>query len=936
LSLSVQAACEQASSLLQARESPAQGNPEVVRADDARAVAWALKELCYEAFGSEPRRAALAANALRLLSSGDVPPAHVVEVVALARWAEGIACVTRGQMAAAVACFDAAATGLRDAGLPDPAAQTQVPKIMALSMLGQHDEAAACAEAAQRELLALGNVRIASRVSQNLGALHFRRDDYVAAARHYREAAVLFARVGDHLNSVRADIGLADASTAMGDFDEALRIFARARMRAGHRGMDLQLAQLDESVALLDQARGRYPQALAGFETARRRYEALGVPQYLAIAEKQLADAYLELRLLPEARAMFEAAVTTFASLDMPDEQAWALAQRGRTEALLGQGGADASFAASADLFAAQDNAVGTATVSLARAELALADGSAARALQEAERAASGFGAAGQASGLSRAVVVGANALLGLDRPDEARRALVAEFERARSRQQQGIEVQCLSGLGLAAKALGDATGASALFEAAIERFEEQRRALPGDDLRSAFLSDHLRPYQEQLRAALVGGTGAEVLWQLDRFRARSLDEGLSDERLSELDENTQALRERLDWLYRRVQRLHDEGGASAVLETEVRDTERILLEAARRGRLQGPLRASVAHGEFSVAQLQEALEAGDTLVEYGVMDGELFACVARRADVVLVRRIARWADVLEAIGAFSFQLEALNHGAAPMQRHIALLTARAEARAARLHALVWAPLADSIAACERVLVVPHAQLGAVPFAALQDGGLPLGQQHQLAVAPSARIALRGIARRPAAAHRVLALGESSTLPHAAREAMAVAARFEAGAAFVGEAATWQTLRSEAPGADVLHLACHARFRVDNPRFSALLLHDGAVTVERIEALRLRPATVVLSACETALAETATGDERVGLVRAFIVAGASRVVASLWPVDDDITAGFMSRFYARLAAGDNPAAALRVAQRLTALDHPHPSQWAAHTLYGGW
>ncbi len=93
---------------------------------------------------------------------------------------------------------------------------------------------------------------------------------------------------------------------------------------------------------------------------------------------------------------------------------------------------------------------------------------------------------------------------------------------------------------------------------------------------------------------------------------------------------------------------------------------------------------------------------------------------------------------------------------------------------------------------------------------------------------------------------------------------------------------------------------------------------------------------MVLSACETAVAEQASGDEMVGLVRAFLVAGASRVVASLWPVDDRVTSSFMTRFYGALSRGMGPAAALREAQGAIRREHPHPSFWAAFTLYGGW
>ena len=134
----------------------------------------------------------------------------------------------------------------------------------------------------------------------------------------------------------------------------------------------------------------------------------------------------------------------------------------------------------------------------------------------------------------------------------------------------------------------------------------------------------------------------------------------------------------------------------------------------------------------------------------------------------------------------------------------------------------------------------------------------------------------------------------------------------------------------------MLHLACHAQFRSDNPRFSALHLHDGALTVDRAESLALRPGIVVLSACETALADSGGADEMVGLVRAFLVAGAARVLASHWPVDDQVTSQFMSAFYEGVVRGEGTATSLQQAQAQLMSEHSHPYFWSAFSLYGGW
>ncbi len=562
-----------------------------------------------------------------------------------------------------------------------------------------------------------------------------------------------------------------------------------------------------------------------------------------------------------------------------------------------------------------------------------------------------GFAAADLPDGRAPADVVRAHSLLRAGRVVEARALFDVTLIRARELQLLPVQVRCLTGQGLAARAAGDPDATRVAFRAAVELFEETRSTLPGDEIRSAFLTDHLRPYQELLRMAIDDharagspALAAEVLRQLDRLRARALGERLArgtdaeDDADPEDRADTADLRARLNWLYRRVRRLQDEGMPSAVLTAELRSTEHELLERARRQRLAAPdrLQAAAPDDEFNVEALQDLLGEGDALVEYGVVDDELFACVVTRAGVALQRQIADWPAVLEAVHSARFQIETLRHGAAPVSRHLAILTARAQARMRRLHALVWAPLAAVLGQCRRVLIIPHAQLGALPFAALSDGEETLAQRHLLAFAPSARVALRGLRRDPAPARRALVLGESTRLPHAADEARVVAGLFPQAEVFVGEEATLDALRTHAADADVIHLACHAQFRSDNPMFSALHLVDGALTVEATEALSLKACTVVLSACETGLAEQGNGDEMVGLVRAFLVAGAARVLASLWPVDDEITSSFMAHFHGALCRGVAPAAALRFAQAEVMRQHPHPFYWAAFTLHGRW
>ena len=114
---------------------------------------------------------------------------------------------------------------------------------------------------------------------------------------------------------------------------------------------------------------------------------------------------------------------------------------------------------------------------------------------------------------------------------------------------------------------------------------------------------------------------------------------------------------------------------------------------------------------------------------------------------------------------------------------------------------------------------------------------------------------------------------------------------------------------------------------------------DGFLRLHEIYNLELPAELVVLSACQTGLGKEIRGEGLVGLTRGFMYAGAKRVVASLWRVDDAATAELMKRFYTGMySKGLRPAAALRAAQVEMSKQSRwrHPFFWSAFVLQGEW
>jgi len=168
------------------------------------------------------------------------------------------------------------------------------------------------------------------------------------------------------------------------------------------------------------------------------------------------------------------------------------------------------------------------------------------------------------------------------------------------------------------------------------------------------------------------------------------------------------------------------------------------------------------------------------------------------------------------------------------------------------------------------------------------------------------------------------AVGEAypGSLPFARAELESIADMLPRGAAWVlyEHNATRQSLLDALPGASLIHLSCHGRFRADDPLESGLLLADGELTLRDViasgftafRACRL----AVLSACQTAIQDFAhLPDEAIGLPAGLTQAGVPSVLGTLWSVNDASTALLMVRFYELLLQKHlPPPVALRLAQ----------------------
>jgi CHAT domain-containing protein len=259
-------------------------------------------------------------------------------------------------------------------------------------------------------------------------------------------------------------------------------------------------------------------------------------------------------------------------------------------------------------------------------------------------------------------------------------------------------------------------------------------------------------------------------------------------------------------------------------------------------------------------------------------------------------------------------------------------------------------PLKDELARhqIQTLVFVPDGALQTVPLAALQDGERFLIQDFSVAVTPGLTLTAPRSARRDQG--RVLIAGlskgvrEFPPLDYVPTELQHLRALYP-GEELFNKTFLDATLEKEFAGGQysIVHIASHGQFEHDCDK-TFILTYDDKLTMDDLEHL-IRPSQfrrepvelLTLSACQTA-----AGDERaaLGLAGVAVKAGARSALATLWFVNDQASATLMTEFYTQLA-GDrsiSKARALQLAQQKLLADqrYHHPCYWAPYLLIGNW
>ncbi len=775
-------------------------------------------------------------------------------------------------------------------------------------------------------------------------ALQFRNDTTRALAA-FEEAVEVAQHLHDREPFVAAAISLAGALAAAGRGDEALAtledvgdpaplagrlhfqrglILARTGDSAGAvEALDLAESHLDEETdpavlgrmyknrGIVQLALARADEARRDLERARVLFDRLGDTYEVGMTEHNLGLAELASGSPAEALRRFDRGEPLIVNVT------GAYTEPGRAEALLAAGLFDEARREAVNVagkLTATERHREAAETYLLASEAALLGGHRAEALELASKSRSMFFAQGRPAWEARAIVVelaAAEPSLDADQLEAAIDELAASGQRVSMARVEAIaaRVAARSGRGREASghleaarsaiewapldlevdlrsaevevriANGDTAGAARVAAAGLRGLANRHRTVSATDARAGVMRHAHNLAKRGLELAIESGNPRRVWAWIEHERHIALEPHAP--RIGELPDVAGLMAE-LRSISALIQ--HAEAADEAELVERQRQIEKTIARARANRR---PIVAGSGLVDGALDTLGES-----ALVQLASVGDDLWAVVARgqRVELLPFGNRSRWHDAAKVLG--STMRRAL-YAAHDDDRRQDFDGRRAELRD-ELRALL--PHHDG-----PVIVLPTPELAAVPWATVLPAGGPV------TLSPSTALWL-------GAQERVDDLGTVAVLAgpdltHAGNEVTTVGLVHVvsniAAAPTVAEAA------NILGHADTVHVAGPGRFRSHQPLFNSLAFADGDLFIHELASQPAVPTHIVLSVRETGFVQR-TGGEMLETAASLMAAGTRSILTSSWPLPDTpaVTTA-MVRIHRGLAAGRNPAAALR-------------------------
>ena len=828
--------------------------------------------------------------------------------------------------------------------------------LQALIYLGRYEQAEAWSERARAVFQETGDALRLARLDSNRGNIFYRQDRYQEALDSYCGARKELDRIGDARDVASVITNMATVQISMGHFEDALKAYRDAHALCTKAGLNRMAAAADYNIAYLHYLRGDYLRAIDIYRHTRLLCAELGDPYHEALCDLDEAEMYLELNLSREGARLARRAATRFMALGMNYERAKAMVSEAVSLHHVGAGRTGRSLMRRArEILSGESNRVWPALIDLYLAISYLSEDRTDMAGRLANKASTRLAKGGLPGKSALCDLVRARVKLRSGRSAEARALCQAVLNLAPEERLPSIDYLAWFTLGEVEENQGHWMAAWEAWQRTREAVDRLRNSLGGEDLRISFLKDKVEVYQNliwlwmnRLAGTGEGPTPQAALALVQEAKSRSLADlldAISSNGHAEPEDAAAGLRAELARLYRRIESAmlisHTSAAEVRNLTRQAREAEDLLTQRLQEhDRTQeGPPRrrrgGTQSGSGISANEVQHALPKNAQLVEFFAIRGSYMAAVVTQRRIEFVE-LGPVGAVAEKVRLARFQLAKFRLGKEYVERFAPRLREAIQTHLRGLYDDLFRPLRRKLRD-EHLVIAPYGILHQLPFQALQDGDRCLADEYTISYTPSGGV-LAACLRRPSSREndKVVFGVSDARSPAIEAEARNVAGLLPGAQLFVGEEASEERLRLVAPHTRMLHIATHGFFRRDNPLFSAIRLGDGFLSLFDLYRLDLHADLVTLSGCSTGLSEVVGGDELLGLTRGLLHAGARAVLLSLWDVQDQSTAEYMTTFYRRLAEGQTAAEASRSALRSLRSKYDHPYYWAPFCLVGDW
>lgn len=564
----------------------------------------------------------------------------------------------------------------------------------------------------------------------------------------------------------------------------------------------------------------------------------------------------------------------------------------------------------------------------------------------------------------------------------------------------EDLRWKCLSDLGELYLAKGDTAKSYSLQHHAIVSVESLRRLAGSDELRRHFFRPAILPYERIVSVILTRSGRAqdvkEAFSYTERCRAQILASLLREamdrtgakgnDRLLEREREILA---RLTFYQARLQDGTIAPAERAGYLEKIEGLEKRFASLSFRFE-QGDDYVSALYPKVEQPdELLSALAPDEIVLSYFLGEKRSFVFCGKNGELA-VRELPAKAFIEQRVDYFLSLLQQMANtpnrtaagSAAPDTASAggAIPAQVFEFAAKELYDLLLEPVARSLGAGDRLVIIPDGLLNRLPFALLKSGDRYFVADHDISYSPSLRT-LRYLRERGAVRSRssrapefdIIAIGASGEgaagpksgarvypftdipiepLSGAAREAKDVASVFSRSLVLSGRSAGEGALKaSRIDDTGILHIAAHAYIDNDDLMRSFIVLNpesgfgdtlanvseDGILQWHEIAALKLNAALVTLSACRSAGGVLSYGEGMSGLTEAFLYAGGGCVLAAQLDIPDELAGAMMAEYYRGIKKGLGAAAALSSAQRAAIAQDGAlggPAVWGAFVAIG--